>query len=1119
MSVRDAFSALDLSSPPLSMGLPLIDRPDPPLNIESPSVTPPVGEGMTRRAIALVNDHLQASPTAVQPQLSPTNLVPDTELITYFDFESRNGNTVLDTAPDGVANHGTLRQGATLQFEPSPRNQVADFDGQNDVITLQNAQNINLAAHAQRTIAFWFRAEDLSRTQPQILYEEGGGLRGLNVTLQNGTLVVGGWNLPESNWTGTFLSTTAVQPNQWHHVALVLNATANDPTPQAGAFAAYLDGVEFGRGQGSQLWEHSNGIGLGGIRGRTMTATDQQSEANNDGFHGQLDDVRLYNRALSASELGELANITPTGNDTTPPTATLATSDLTNPSNAPYAFTVTYQDESGIEISSLEDQDIRVTGPNGFNQAASLIAVEPNTSGTPRQATYQINAPGGSWDVVDNGTYVVTLQGNQVRDNLGNTAPETNLGGFQVAVAAPGILSLSSNSYTVNEADGTVAITVQRTGNTADAVSVDYQTLTGTATPEDLTPIAGTLNFAPGETEQVIQVAIANDSLQEAPEIFGIAIDNVVGNANLLAPRTAQVTIIDNDSPTPPGNGNGLKAEYFNDIDFSELRLTRNDSTVNFNWGTGAPDSRLEADTFSVRWSGEIEARFDEVYQFRTVTDDGVRLWINGQLIVDQFRDQSATSHTGTIELRAGQRYTIQMDYYENLGDASAQLFWSSTSQTEELVPQSQLFSPDTPTAGVDQETIASGLNQPTAMDWTPNGDLMFVAEKSGVVKVYQNGELLATPFIDISDQVNDVRDRGLLDIAIHPDFPNQPYVYLLYTYDPPQVFQNTGLAGPDGTGNRAGRLIRVRADGGTGFTTAIAGSEEILLGKNSTWDNFNAFVNSTNNFNEPPAGINPDGSNVQDFLAADSESHTIGSVEFGPDGALYVSNGDGTSYNRVDPRTVRVQDINNLSGKILRINPDTGEGLANNPFFDPADPNANRSKVFQFGLRNPFRFAVDDATGEVWVGDVGWTQWEELNQAGPGANFGWPYYEGESGTSSQTGGYRDLPAAQEFYNSGQSVTPSIFALNHAASGINAIIMGDIYRGNLFPEEYRGDIFFNDLGQGIVRNLNLNDQGQVESVATFDTGATAVVQIQTGPDGNLYYVDLDNGQVGRWTFA
>ena len=78
---------------------------------------------------------------------------------------------------------------------------------------------------------------------------------------------------------------------------------------------------------------------------------------------------------------------------------------------------------------------------------------------------------------------------------------------------------------------------------------------------------------------------------------------------------------------------------------------------------------------------------------------------------------------------------------------------------------------------------------------------------------------------------------------------------------------------------------------------------------------NFNGFANSTFDFNEPPAGINTDGSNIQDFVASDSESHTVGAIEFGLDGNLFVSIGDGTSYNQMDPRTVRVQDIDNLSG------------------------------------------------------------------------------------------------------------------------------------------------------------------------------------------------------------
>lgn len=427
-----------------------------------------------------------------------------------------------------------------------------------------------------------------------------------------------------------------------------------------------------------------------------------------------------------------------------------------------------------------------------------------------------------------------------------------------------------------------------------------------------------------------------------------------------------------------------------------------------------------------------------------------------------------------------------------------------------------------TPSPGTQlvNEIISAGYVQPTAMDFSPDGRNIYVAQQAGQVFVIRDGQRVATPFIDISDQVNGTRDRGLLDIAIHPDFENNPYVYLLFTYDPPEVYQNAShpLAGPDRNGNRAGRLIRVTADASTNFTTTIADSEVVLLGRNSVWANFNAFVNSTSNFNEPPAGILPDGTNIQDFIATDSESHTVGAVEFGPDGALYVSIGDGTSYNRVDPRTVRVQDIDNLSGKILRIDPLTGEGLSDNPFFN-GDPDANRSKVYQLGLRNPFRMSFDSVTGQLYVGDVGWTRWEEINSAGPGANFGWPYYEGGNGTSLRTGGYQDLLEAQAFYGSGEIVVAPTLGLSHAATGINAIVVGAVYRGTTYPSEFQGNLFYNDFGQGIVSNVAFNPDGSVASVNTFTTGARLVVQIVQGVDGNLYYVDLDDGHIGRWLFV
>src|SRR5690606_6325919 len=105
-------------------------------------------------------------------------------------------------------------------------------------------------------------------------------------------------------------------------------------------------------------------------------------------------------------------------------------------------------------------------------------------------------------------------------------------------------------------------------------------------------------------------------------------------------------------------------------------------------------------------------------------------------------------------------------------------------------------------------------------------------------------------------------------------------------------------------------------------------------------------------------------------------------------------------------------------------------------------DPDSNRSKVYALGFRNPFRIAVDQATGRVYVGDVGWNTWEELNAVVPGGNYGWPWYEGGNGTSLTTPGYRDLAAAQAFYASGTPVVPALWARSHTSGGV-AIVAGD----------------------------------------------------------------------------
>jgi hypothetical protein len=167
----------------------------------------------------------------------------------------------------------------------------------------------------------------------------------------------------------------------------------------------------------------------------------------------------------------------------------------------------------------------------------------------------------------------------------------------------------------------------------------------------------------------------------------------------------------------PAGSsGDGLKGEYYDNMDLTAFKLSRTDRTVSFNWGTGSPASTIGVDTYSVRWTGEVKARYSQLYTFYTNTDDGVRLWVNGQLLIDKWVNQAATQWSGTIALTAGRRYAIRMEYFDNTGDGLASLQWSSASQVKEVIPQGQLFS----TATVQANLIRNpGLETGTVSPWT----------------------------------------------------------------------------------------------------------------------------------------------------------------------------------------------------------------------------------------------------------------------------------------------------------------------------------------------------------------------------------------------------------------
>lgn len=224
-------------------------------------------------------------------------------LVAHLDFNESKGGVAKDRSNEGRNNFGKLLNGAKRVQDT--RGRVVTFDGKNDLIKLQNSSDINLGKHGERTISLWFKADKTNTgSKKQVIYEEGGSVRGLNIYLNRDKLYVGGWNQPgkESGWSGTWLSTSKVSKNKWHHVDLVLEGGSR---VSKGAIKGYLDGQKFGEGKDSQLWQHSGGIGLGSINGGTRFHDGLMSQRGSS-FDGAVDDVMIFNDALSSSEIGAL---------------------------------------------------------------------------------------------------------------------------------------------------------------------------------------------------------------------------------------------------------------------------------------------------------------------------------------------------------------------------------------------------------------------------------------------------------------------------------------------------------------------------------------------------------------------------------------------------------------------------------------------------------------------------------------------------------------------------------------------------------------------------------------------------------------------------------------------
>ncbi len=374
-------------------------------------------------------------------------------------------------------------------------------------------------------------------------------------------------------------------------------------------------------------------------------------------------------------------------------------------------------------------------------------------------------------------------------------------------------------------------------------------------------------------------------------------------------------------------------------------------------------------------------------------------------------------------------------------------------------------------------DAVASNFTLPTAFTFLPDGRIL-IAEQTGLVWVYKNGAILPTPLIDLRGRVNAYWDRGLIGMTADPNFASNGYLYFLYVYE----HDASAYGGP-----KTGRLTRVTVSG----DTANPSTETVLLGSLAG----------------PGCGGFPAGS---DCIPAESASHSVGNLRFAPDGTIFASFGDASSFNLVDDEALRAQNLDSLAGKIVRIAPD-GKGLPTNPFFT-GNLNTNRSKIWAYGVRNAFRLNLKPGTDIPYVGDVGWGQMDEVDVAARGANLGWPCYEG----AFRQEGYEPKPACQALYAQGNTaVRFSVVEWYHGGIS-SAVTAGAFYNGTAYPAEYQGAYFYGDYGMSFLKSIHVDaNQQLVGGPYDFLTSADAPTAIDMGPDQNLYYLALGTGELRR----
>jgi YD repeat-containing protein len=552
-----------------------------------------------------------------------------------WKVDEGTGTSAADSS--GTGNSGTLTNG--VAWTTGKAGGALSFDGVDDYVSC--GVTGMPAANAAQTISWWLNvASNPSGTQSIISLTNDASSSAVQPGFRGGNIAV--WKYGG----GVLVQAAPPAAGLWHHYAYTFDGTTH---------RLYVNGTQVNTSTVSPQTATPNALNFGRWTGGTEYLA------------GKLDEVRIYSRTLTASEILGLAHDPSLealvkfdeGTGTTASDNSGMGHDGTLNNGATWA---TGQSGNALSLDGTDDNvslslETGLPANNASQTVANWMNVASNPSGT--QCAVDLHNDGSASAL-------------QIGFRNGNVTAWNHGGNVLAQETPPSAGSWHHVAYTYDGTTHTLYI---------DGVSAG----TSTASPQTAAVtsfVLGRWNGGPGEyfAGKLDELRVYSRTLS-ATEIAGLA----------------------------GGNGTGLSAVYYDNMDFTGSFIQRTDATVNFNWGTGSPDAAIGADTFSVLWTGQVQPQWSETYTFYTNTDDGVKLWVNGQLIVDYPQNQSATEHSGSITLSGGVKYDLRMEYFENGGDARAELRWSSGSTPKAIIPQSQLYPTDSVTPALLNATSATG--------------------------------------------------------------------------------------------------------------------------------------------------------------------------------------------------------------------------------------------------------------------------------------------------------------------------------------------------------------------------------------------------------------------------